>query len=168
MNTIPKFRAWDGEKFVQDEFYIRDGCAYILEDDGGCGDPECCGTRTFSMEKKNWDVSQSTGLLDKNGKEIFGGDIVKAKKSYNTEPILVVEFGEHQVGFDSDCAISATGIGFHFRWISGGKDFLGTPYIEHLGGDWSKHYLGEEVDWDNEFEIIGNVWETPNLTKQQK
>lgn len=55
MRTI-KFRAWDGEKMIEEPtFEVSNG----VPDDG------------------EWILMQYTGLKDKNGKEVYEGDIVK-------------------------------------------------------------------------------------------
>jgi hypothetical protein len=87
-----KFRAWDGEKFVEDEFYVMDGKAYTFGDDGGCDDSECCGGTGHFMQDKKWVLMQFTGLLDAKGVEIYEGDIWLAE--YNDLGSCIVEFSQ--------------------------------------------------------------------------
>ena len=71
MNREIKFRAWDKEEKKMNYFDLMD----LWHDmaDGNCDD----------------EVMQFTGLHDKNGKEIYEGDIVKTDEGF----IGLVEFG---------------------------------------------------------------------------
>jgi len=110
-----KFRAWDGEKFVSPELLV---CHKN-------GELRCMGKSLF--------ITQFTGLHDKNGKEIWGGDIVKCADGDGNYSIGIVEW--------------ITGA-FVYRWEMNGNQYL-------------------EDDSDEYDEVIGNIYENPDLLKKE-
>ncbi|MGQ7330816.1 YopX family protein [Streptococcus suis] len=82
-------------------------------------------------------LMQSTGLFDANGKEIFEGDVVRLDSRY----IMVVKYGRHYI----ECKPNAyRGIGFFLIT----KDLPNPKY---------------PVFPDGEYEIIGNIYQNPEL-----
>ena len=85
----------------------------------------------FDFEDVN--LMQSTGLHDKNGKEVFVGDIIKCTRGCPHEVYLEKEYGGAYVG--------------------------GMPAI-YLKG------IKEGYAWTGAEEIIGNIYENPELLGQ--
>ncbi len=148
-----KFRAWDGKKMIYAEpdgyeysyepLLGFDGKLYEIGDDGGCNDPECCGGSSSHIYRSKVDyvIMQFTGLLDKNGKEIYEEDIVKA--------IAIEKYAEDSIV--SDVIYGSCG-----QWE-----------IRAKGGS-HEYTHGLPVNWGAwaSIEVIGNIYENPELLQQ--
>jgi len=84
------------------------------------------------------ELMQYTGLKDKNGKEIYEGDILRTF-DYENQPTFIVEWrSEHAC--------------FGMYWPGN------TGYMKGIG------YDNRRTSWDN-IEIIGNIYENIELLK---
>lgn len=124
---IPKYRAWlkkeqkmdneiDHISWLEDELYcIGDGITYMVS-------------------AEDLVLMQSTGLKDKNGKEVFIGDIIKCTRGCLHEVYIEKEYGGTYCG--------------------------GMPavYLKDLR---------EGYAWTEHEEIIGNIYENPDLLEDK-
>lgn len=127
---IPKHRAWDKELQTMLDVYLIDFKKGVL-----VGEHWKFGETNF-MSFDEIELMQSTGLFDKNNKEIFEGDIiangpdVMCMKRHNTLGFYVEKKGK--VEFIADCAV-----------------------LEEFEED------AKEIA--DSLEIIGNIYENPEL-----
>lgn len=129
----PKFRAW----LKQYNVMVDDVSNLIFFE----GNLKFIGRRTvggvsFQYSVEEIELMQSTGLKDKNGKEIFEGDIITTN-AYG----CIVSFGEYTYFEDEDT--QTTEVGFYLSFLNV------TP---------ATYAPFEKFYWDN-CEVIGNIHE---------
>ena len=124
---IPKFRAWlknDKEMIDVDEIHWDRGQLDFVGD-----------AITFMRKADEIELMQSTGLQDKNGQEVFVGDIIRCTRGCPHEVYLEKEYGGTYIG--------------------------GMPAI-YLKG------IREGYAWTGDEEIIGNVYQNPELLEEKE
>ena len=123
-----KFRAWGN---LEKRYW------YDLLNNGRGSDPACDGLIDY-LEDEDCEVEQYTGLKDKNGKEIYEGDIFRNNINGG---IWRIYWNEEDAGFWVDSGVSGCSLG----------DF-----------DWSR----DNREWGfikKNCEVIGTIHENPEL-----
>lgn len=88
-----KFRVWDKE---QKEFLKY--C--VLENDGTIMQPTMANGLDFSpLDPNRYEITQSTGLKDRKGQEIYEGDIVGISEYTKHPTIYEIQFDEETASF---------------------------------------------------------------------
>jgi len=146
-----KFRVWGSYRGEEEEMYYKHPSSVWIFAVGLSGnlmefEPYDGGIKDL----KDMVVMEYTGLKDKNGKEIYEGDIVATffvgtkEKEGGIYEMGQVKWGTYNIG--------ANGEEYDFRVIG--------PYVED-GYLYNKMIEGEA-------EIIGNIYENPELLKSAK
>ncbi|QAS24598.1 hypothetical protein EQK05_10080 [Lactiplantibacillus plantarum] len=143
MATMIKFRAWDKqEKRMLVVYRISfdgpiEGAQVHCYLDGRGSE----GSTEYSYDGDGLILEQFTGLKDVNGKEIYEGDIVKTWSNVS-ELTMVPSINE---------IVS--------------EDLFGRPgvFLKPAGPHLIEPCLHDS--WSNQFEVIGNVHENPELLK---
>lgn len=148
---IPRYRAWDIEfkEMVQVDALVFDEQIIKATYKNG---------NVVKEDLKNYVLMQSTGLKDKNGKEIYEGDILKFNDEWDEYCyegyVDGVSEGVNYVEIEKE----TTCFGF-------GKTKIPESSLFNLVND--EHLTFKELITDTsfEFEIIGNIHTNPELVE---
>lgn len=131
---IPKFRAWDKELQTMLDVSLIDFKKDIL-----VGEHWKFGETNF-MSFDKIELMQSTELVDKNGKEIFEGDIVQFEDCYEVSDFLYINIGI-------------------IEWCQGGFHVTNRDSV----------LMEDLLDGDSlDVTIIGNIYGNPDLLEDNK
>ena len=130
---IAKFRAWDSveKKFVEHFFITDNGLICNMEK------PTSGYNSPIPIEKSELILMQSTGLFDKNGKDIFEGDILKVANN-DSSWFEVVKYDHDKAMFISK------EVNLKYEVPETPLYDLFSPYLFKV-------------------EVIGNIWENRDL-----
>ena len=133
---IPKFRAYDSgsvsRMYQPDEVMVGNGDIWIIDEDSVAGE---------WIVNNDINLMQSTGLLDKNGKEIFEGDVVQYQntKVPSADTKGVVKYFDNWAMFGIDVEYN-------------------EPRALFFNG------LADHIS----LEVLGNIYESPELLEEEK
>ena len=146
---IPKYRAWDSAKkeMFKDTFAITEsGQVVVVEQESVASSPDY-------VFVEHLVIMQSTGLVDKNGKEIFEGDILEIQGIR-----MVVKFGSYEYIESSKSnghtlGVVYDGLGFYVECINAAAPDRISPF---------------EPKTLKESYVIGNRFETSELLEDKE
>ena len=133
-----KFRAWDKEyELMTDWFWLSsEGDLYET--------PVTVYDTPHRDIERNDDliVMQSTGWKDKNGVEIYEGDIVD----------ITQYFGGHPYG--------------EIKYIIKRSKYNNNLVADSESGDWRRPEVSMSFRGSDDYEVIGNIYENPELLEE--
>lgn len=147
---IPKFRAWSTDKKIMAEVRTLRFTDELVETD-----------KFVERSIEGVKLMQSTGLKDENGKEIFEGDILKFNDEW-------ADYGYEGYIEGSIEGINYVEIKREKTCFTFGKTKLPESSLIDLVENEHYPFEGLLIEASYEFEIIGNVYENPELLEVTK
>ena len=133
----PKFRAYDSgslsRMYQPNEVMVGNGDIWIIDEDSVAGE---------WIVNNDLNLMQSTGLVDKEGTEVFEGDILHHQ--IQTEYTFIVKYDKDKGRWYGD------GLSRTYR-IDITKEFL--PYYKVIGNIYENPKLLEEMEVQDDSEI---------------
>ena len=136
---IPKFRAWN----TKSGRFAKDGELFLSIDSENYN-LYSVDFDNFRLENDNYILMQYTGLKDKNGVEVYEGDLVS--------------FEDSDGGYEYQDLVINTGI------VEYGD--LGFYFTNRVAVDMDDFYIKDGRC--DEVEIIGNIYENPELLEVEE
>lgn len=158
-----KFRGFCNlEKKMYQNFYIEDHAKFAFMNE------------LINSAQQRYTILQYTGLKDKNDVEIYEGDVIKIVGPYTP---TIREFGRIVSVYERNFVVVSEVVGFTLRCVADYAMQLERPEglrgfcpIGYNGGNGSVPPIDNQQFWayKSSFEIIGNVYENPELIGEQK
>jgi len=148
MNRELKFKGWNGKRMTR-EFSLKEMLSTQLEHNG---------------LKELW--LQWTGLRDRNGVEIYEGDVIKFHYFYQRLGAgLGIEEDEHEMVGE----VYFDGYGYGIKKVEG-QHWAG--YTGYSDGEGDCSFIGlqefsQSAIHEGSFEVIGNTYQNPELLKYE-
>lgn len=137
MSREIKFRAW-----LKDDKRMVEVRSIDFHEEGNIITVNYNDIFGFEFNENEIELMQYTGLKDKNGKEIYEGDIIDIHQTVNGQSVFVIE---------------VTNTGLVIPRYAFDKNYKYEYNIRELL---------EFDEYDKEIEIIGNVWENKELLEE--
>jgi uncharacterized phage protein (TIGR01671 family) len=137
-----KFRVWNGMEMIYDVTVGKFGTFYVNPSNNGLDEKDSASLTPFNTKYSNTiPVMQFTGLKDKNGKEIYEGDLFE---NFTSGISGIVEWSNELALFQT------------VQYIDG-QEFTATIY-SHQEGDFK----------NTNRKVVGNIYENPELFESLK
>ena len=129
-----KFRVWNGSEMEHNIMVGKFGIFYVNPSNNGIDENDTASLSPFNTKyHDDIPLMRFTGLIDKNGKEIWEGDIVRC--SYGTGKVI----------FNVGC--------YMVSWLDDLEAY--NEFLFSRKGTYKRKN-------DEEFEVIGNIYQNPN------
>lgn len=145
MNREIKFRVWNGLEMVYDVISGRFGTFYVNPDNNGIDKNDSASLSPYNTKyHDNVPVMQFVGIKDKNGNDIYEGDILK----YHYNRILKKE----DYGYEEDLSFEDIG---EIVFEDGCFIVKNEHFVSTL-----------DSNEDIEFTVIGNIYQNHELLEK--